>query len=162
MLAWLKQIFEKKREATASEVISAYGALLETYPGFIMDIAMLPRPKSQMKILLKTFYGLTSDPKLQSLLTEGFMSLADFQDGVGPNPVDPNIIPGDFTTLDPPTARELEEIKRFACEPEFSQKLERLIFWQQAAAKETSDLDREWVGFLNGNPINASRNDRSR
>lgn len=152
-MAWLKWIFGKKREATAAEVMSAFGTLLEKHPGSVMDVSMLPRPKAEMKVLLKTFYGLTSDPKMQSALTMGFMSLADFQDGIGPNPVDPNLVDDDFTTSDPPTPQEIEKARRLASDPVFSDKLERFVFWQQAVAKESSDLDREWAGFLSGDPI---------
>lgn len=147
MLAWLKQVFGKNREATTSEVLDAYGALLEGYPGFIMDVTMLPQPKPQMKVLLKTLYGLTSDPKLQSLFTGGFMSLANFQEGVGPNAIDPNIVPDDFVS------QGLEGIRRLASDPAFSAKLERFNFWLRASVKEGSELDREWAGFLRGDPI---------
>ncbi len=153
MLAWLRQFLGNKRQATASDMIGAYGALLDKYPGFIMDVTMLPQSKLKMKVLLKTLYGLTSDPKLHSLFTEGFMSLANFQAGVGSDPVDPNIIPDDFATDDPPTAQELERTRRLASDPAFSAKLERFIFWQQALAKEASELDREWTGFLRGDSV---------
>lgn len=154
LLTWLESIFGKQRQVTAADVMKAYGAVLMKYPGFVMDVSMLPRPKVEMKAVLKSLYRVTSDPKIQSALTGGFMSLADFQEGVGPDPVDPNVVGDDFPITGPnPTQQELEEIKRFASESVGLAKLDRFIFWQKTVEKEASLLEKEWAGFLNGDPI---------
>ncbi|MCJ9723877.1 hypothetical protein MOV66_22685 [Agrobacterium sp. SHOUNA12C] len=153
MLTWLTRIFGKDRKVMVTDVMDAYAALLEGHPSSIMDVGMLPEPKADMKILLKTLYGTTSDPKLQSALTMGFMFLAQFQEGIGPVPVDPIPVDGDFAIAGPvPTEQEIEKLRCFALELDTG-KMERFIFWQRAVAKESNNLHEEWTDFLNGDPI---------
>ncbi len=69
------------------DVVSEYGAILEKHEAMsICDASALPQPKDQMKLALKTVLKRTTDRNLRSAFEVAFVSLADFQDGVGPTP----------------------------------------------------------------------------
>jgi hypothetical protein len=85
----LKGAFGKKR--TVSDVTEAYGKLLENYPLSILDVSMLPLPKTDMKILLKALYAKTSNPQLAGHIETSFMLLSKFQHGVGAPVESPNL-----------------------------------------------------------------------
>lgn len=119
---------------TVDEVISAYGALIEKYPLAIMDIAMLPAPKKQMKVLLKALYAKATTAELQNDIAVGFTLLSQFQEGVGPTPID-------AVTFGDKAAQA--DIAR----------LDKWLAWQQLSMTEAEALLAEWKRFLAGEPI---------
>ena len=70
----------------AEDAIRKLGALMETYPSAILDTTMLPMPKAEMKIALKQAWLQTKDAQWRNWLEVGYMTLANFQDGVGRAP----------------------------------------------------------------------------
>ncbi|HWR77167.1 MAG TPA: hypothetical protein VN283_08165 [Thiobacillus sp.] len=79
-----ERLIERSRE-----IVSAYGAILETgpVPGTVADTSELPYPKDAIKIALVTLLTLTKEPSLREHLKLGYVSLADWQTGVGPSRV---------------------------------------------------------------------------
>lgn len=128
--------YKEPPKKTVDEVVSAYGALIEKYPIAIMDVSMLPIPKKQMKAVLKALYAKTTSPELQNYLAVGFTLLSQFQEGVGPIPIDGGAkFKGEL-----PTADEFEKLNRF-------------LKWQKLSLAEADNLSAEWKRFLAGEPI---------
>lgn len=71
----------------AELIISAYGKTLEhlgpTPGATVADESKLPFPKERIKTAYLTALRASNDPQLRSVLKAGFVSLADFQSGVG-------------------------------------------------------------------------------
>jgi hypothetical protein len=119
---------------TVDEVISAYGALIEKHPAAIMDVAMLPAPKKQMKVLLKALYAKATTTELQNHIEVVFTLLSQFQEGVGPTPIDA------VTFGDKPTQADIA-------------KLDKWSVWHKLSIAEAEALLGEWKRFLAGEPI---------
>src|SRR5258706_8618961 len=84
MFGW----FRKSRQS-APELFGAVarlGELMENYPLHMLDISLLPMPKPQMKAALKEIWR-TAAPAQREALEVGYISLANFQNGVGPKPI---------------------------------------------------------------------------
>jgi hypothetical protein len=71
------------------EIVSAYGAVLESgpVPGTVADECELPYPKQAIKQALSILLKKTTDPQLMGSLKAGYVCLSDWQPGVGPNRV---------------------------------------------------------------------------
>lgn len=71
------------------KIVSAYGAALEKgpAPGTVADESELPYPKQTIKQALVTLLRATSDSQLRGNLKAGYLSLSDWQRGVGPHRV---------------------------------------------------------------------------
>ncbi len=136
MVGWLKRTFGGEKPKTVDEVMSAYGALIEKYPTAIMDVAMLPIPKKQMKVLLKGLYASVTTAELQNHIEVAFTFLSKFQEGVGATPIDGRI-----------TARG-----KLPTQPDIA-KLEKWMAWEDLSLAEARDLMAEWKRFLAGEPI---------
>jgi len=111
MVGWLKRTFggdKPQTPKTVDEVMSAYGMLLEKYPIAIMDVAMLPIPKKQMKVLLKALHAKAIATDLQNHIEAAFTLLSKFQEGVGATPIDGRITSGGKL----PTQAELANIEK--------------------------------------------------
>ena len=63
----------------------------------ILDISMLPLPKSQMKQVLKGLYAKEKRTDLQKYLENGFLYLSQFQEGVGDKLIDGKLLDGELT-----------------------------------------------------------------
>jgi hypothetical protein len=124
-------------ELTVAAVISAYGELLEKYPLSILDTSMLPIPKAKMKVLLKGLYAGGDYPEQENAFEIGFMSLSNFQDGVGARPISRKLLNGD--------ARDNLKANMAI--------LEKLMPWEKLAFAETEILLAEWKRFKAGEPI---------
>ena len=77
-----------KKKKTIEEVITAYTTLLKQSPVAVIDVSMLPIPKKQMKVLLKSLYAKATTPELKDHIEASFMFLSAFQEGVGPRPIE--------------------------------------------------------------------------
>lgn len=122
---------------TVGEVMSAYGALMEKHPLSIMDISMLPIPKTQMKVLLKGLYAKASNAELANHIEVGFIFLSKFQDGVGATPIDGKLPRGNLM------ANLQMEIAI----------LEKWMAWEKLSLAESEILLAEWNRFKAGEPI---------
>lgn len=84
MFGWFKN--SSPLTTKALDAIGHLSELTENYPLHVLDISLLPMPKQQLKAALKEFWRASSRP--QRLAFEvGYVSLANFQDGVGPKPI---------------------------------------------------------------------------
>jgi hypothetical protein len=124
-------------ELTVTDVISAYGELLEKYPLSILDVSMLPIPKTKMKVLLKSLYARTSDPTQRSSFESGFLFLSNFQDGVGATPISGKLPSGDAMANLKADMAILDKWKP----------------WANPAYAEMEVLFAEWRCFKEGEPI---------
>ena len=133
-LDWLKKKFGKRQ--TVADVISAYGELLEKYPLSIVDISMLPIPKTQMKVLLKGLYAKVHNKEQKTVFENGFMFPSQFQDGVGANPIDDptSMLPGDLEAV---SDTDIERLGRW-------------IAWKKLSLAEMEILLAEWKRFKEG------------
>lgn len=71
-------------------VVADFGEVLATrapVPGTVADVDELPYPKDQIKLAILTMLNVTSDPHFQEQLKIAYVSLADWQAGVGPTHV---------------------------------------------------------------------------
>jgi hypothetical protein len=84
MLGW----FRKSRPSTVKPIdaIGRLGELMEQYPSHVLDTSLLPMSKPQLKAALKQFWRAVS-PAQRQALEVGYVSLANFQDGVGSKPI---------------------------------------------------------------------------
>lgn len=121
----------------AAEAIAAYGELLERYPTAIIDSAMLPVSKTNMKILLKSLYAATQSPEQKNFFEVGFIFLSNFQDGVGPHPI-----------ATPPPPKDIRAMST-ADKTNF----EKWRGWHNLSVAEMEVLNAEWQRFKNGEPI---------
>jgi hypothetical protein len=119
---------------TVDDVLSVYGALLERYPLAVMNVAMLPILKKQMKVLLKGLYAKAATADLQNTFEVGFHLLSHFQEGVGATPIDGR------------TASAGQMEAKMAI-------LKKWMPWNTLAMAEAKVLEAEWNRFLAGEPI---------
>ncbi len=119
----------------AGDVMEVYGKVLKRYPMSIVDVSMLPLPKTKMKIVLKGLYAEAPNKEHKELIESYFMLLSHFQDGVGPKPIDNTLIRGDvMENLD----ANIEIIDRWTA-------------WQKLSSAETEILMSEWSQFKQAN-----------
>jgi hypothetical protein len=121
---------------TVASVMETYRTLLMDYPVAILDTAMLPITKTQMKVLLKSLYAEVATAELQNYIEQGYMFLSQFQDGVGPVPIDGGI---KFSGA-------------MATKAELAQ-LDKWVAWQQVLLAEMDLLAAEWKRFKEGEPV---------
>lgn len=128
MFEWLsgRKQQERKTQAIidgALDAVSKLGALMEDYSGSVLDVSELPLPKPVMKQAIKILLKVSADPNQREALEVAFLSLANFQDGVGKKPINLMIAPSDspeevVSTLGPilpwmnKTTTEMQELKR--------------------------------------------------
>ena len=123
-------------ETTVASAMETYRLLLVEHPVAILDTAMLPIPKTQMKVLLKSLYAKVPTAELRNHIEQGYMFLSNFQDGVGRVPIDGGI---KFSGA-VPTQAEIAQLEKWSA-------------WQKVALAEMDVLSAEWARFKAGEPI---------
>jgi hypothetical protein len=108
------------------DAVSKLGELMETYPGFMLDASVLPRSKDEMKAAIKLLWA--AFPQQRDVLEVGYLSLANFQAGIGNKPV-PLTLP---QTLDP--TRIISSI-------------DNTMSWMNRQVLEMEELHRELIAF---------------
>lgn len=70
---------------TAMEIVGAFGDVMESgpIPGLVADVRTLPYPKPRIKEALRYAISLTEDKQMREHLVQAYVSLADYQEGVG-------------------------------------------------------------------------------
>jgi hypothetical protein len=116
-----------KKKQTVEDVVHAYGVLLEKYPLAILDVSMLPAPKTKMKALLKTLYAKTDDEARANQIEIAFIFLSNFQDGVGPIPIE----------------NSTQDMKKW----------DKWLPWEKLSFAEMEILLDEWKRSKEGEPI---------
>jgi len=85
--------------AVAEKIVQDYGAVLGSAapaPGCVADARKLPYPKERIKQALVFALRMTKEPQMREQLKVGYISLSDWQEGVGDATVGI-----DLTNLDP-------------------------------------------------------------
>ena len=80
----------KMTVAAATKIVQEYGTALisEARPGrYVTDVRNLPHPKEHIKQAHILLLRLNTDPKEREALKIGYISLANWQEGVGDIPV---------------------------------------------------------------------------
>lgn len=75
-----------RRGPDAETVLADYGIVLGTaapQPGYVADVKALPHPKPRIKEALVVALRSMQDPHMRSQLKKAYVSLADWQEGVG-------------------------------------------------------------------------------
>ena len=114
----------------ATRIIQEYGAVLRESapgPGCIADVRNLPHSKERIKQALVFGLRVTKDPELREQLKFGYLSLADWQEEVGPNNlgIDP-------TNWDP-AADPMQLAKQISAQGELLEKWKPLVRAEQEA-----------------------------
>ena len=81
----------RKQNDRRADDVAAFGRLVAQYPTAIIDASRLPRPKPEMKKLLTWAWDVR--PDMRNAIEENYISLARFQNGVGPQPIDCSVAP---------------------------------------------------------------------
>ena len=102
---------------------------MEKYPGAILDASLLPLPKDRMKQVIKEVYATNAFPSAREYLPMAFMTLSNFQDGVGPKPLYPN--------APKHPSGDLSELNAW-------------LKWSEKTTNESKELLTEWNRFLAG------------
>jgi hypothetical protein len=68
------------------EIVQAYAASMSKTRSLVSDASELPYPKPQIKAALIAAISATQDAKMRERLKAAFVSLADWQEGVGAGP----------------------------------------------------------------------------
>jgi hypothetical protein len=126
--------FSEKTLQTVFDILEAYGVLLEKHPLAICDVSMLPLSKLQMKMLFKAMCSRAKSPEQEQVLENSFWLLSNFQEGVGPNPLD-------------------ESITKDASAEDKVTILDQWLSWENIAAAELQELMAEWKRFKAGEPL---------
>ena len=116
------------------DILEAYGLLLERYPLAICDVSMLPLAKIEMKKLFMAMCPLANSPEREQALENSFLFLSNFQEGVGPKPLD-------------------ESMTKNASPAEKVAILENWLGWENVAAAELQELIAEWKEFKASKPL---------
>jgi hypothetical protein len=77
---------KKMSASDVEEIVHAYSAAILARKSIISDVSELPYPKPVIKAALLAAISLTPDAKMREQLKVSFVSLADWQEGVGPRP----------------------------------------------------------------------------
>jgi hypothetical protein len=72
----------------AQKIVNDYGAALESRKSSFADVSELPYLKSVIKAAILAALAITGDEKMRDVLKANFVSLADWQEGIGPGPHD--------------------------------------------------------------------------
>lgn len=90
----------KKIMDAAIDIVVRYGKVGETLGTAIVDASRLPVRKPEMKAALKLAWRFAEgDQRMRNWTEAGYALLANFQEGIGPEPIDCKVPPN----ADPPT-----------------------------------------------------------
>jgi hypothetical protein len=116
----------------AEKIVQDYGAVLGSAapaPGCVADVRSLPHPKERIKQALVFALRITKEPQVREQLKIGYISLADWQEGVGSETVGMDLTKMDLS------ADPLEIAKRIASQGDAVKKWTHLVQAEQNALK---------------------------
>jgi hypothetical protein len=101
----------------AEKIINDYGAAMMARSELFSDASALPYPKGKIEEALIAGIAATQDAKARDMLMGAYVTLADWQDGIGPGPHSPdfrqrlgeNILATAKRIADAPSLTELPE-----------------------------------------------------
>jgi hypothetical protein len=73
--------------SSVAGILSAYGTLLEQYPLAIVDVSHLPADKRTMGVVFRAAWYLADSAQERRAIEVGWVSLSNFQEGVGIEPL---------------------------------------------------------------------------
>jgi hypothetical protein len=118
----------------ALKIINVYGAVLEKEspcPGCVADANKLPFPKKQIKQALIMGLNSTNDSYMKQNLKNGYIFLADWQEGVGKTDQGINLLAMDLN----------EDIKELT--QKIREQSENYKKWEPLVEKERKELEQE-------------------
>ncbi|MFI4869434.1 MAG: hypothetical protein ACHQDD_08795 [Steroidobacterales bacterium] len=94
---WLSTaVAEHQRQAAEDRaIVSAYADALRAKHSIAADASSLPYPKKRIKRAILFVLATSSDPAAREQLRSAYVSLADWQEGIGPGPYAFDITPSD-------------------------------------------------------------------
>lgn len=116
----------------AQKIVQDYGAALGSSapaPGCVADVRNLPHSKERIKQALVFALRLTKEPQMREQLKVGYISLADWQEGVGNETVGIDLTKMDLN------ADPLEMAKRIASQGSVMEKWTPLVQAEREALK---------------------------
>ena len=72
----------------AQKIVQDFGHALPSCKGSFADVSELPYPKSVIKVAILAALSIAGDTRVRERLKAAFVSLADWQEGIGPGPHD--------------------------------------------------------------------------
>jgi len=118
--------------AVAEKIVQDYGAVLASAasaPGCVTDARKLPHPKERIKQALVFALQMTKEPQMREQLKISYISLADWQEGVGDATV------GIDLTKRDPNADPFEIVKRITSQGAVAEKWMPKVKAEQEALK---------------------------
>jgi tetratricopeptide (TPR) repeat protein len=115
----------------ASKAISRYGALMEHMGTSFVDASLLPLSKAGMKQALMVGWKNTDDKHMKAMIEIGYLSLSNFQEGIGNKPIDCKLPP------------DVDPAKTIAI-------MEPWLKWSKTVRAESDALLVEWYEFIGG------------
>jgi hypothetical protein len=94
---WIStSLAEHKRQATEDRVIvGAYASAMRAKHSIVADASSLPYPKKSIKRAILFVLATSSDPAAREQLRSAYVSLAEWQEGIGPGPYAFDITPSE-------------------------------------------------------------------
>jgi hypothetical protein len=121
-------------QTSNADLIGALGELMERYPTALLDAARLPAAKQKMKTVIKEMWR--QEPKLRGVLTQAYLHLSQFQDGIGD------------AILDCKITAEMSPAEMSGPKGE---NFRQWIAWSKVSMAEMEILAKEWEQFERSN-----------
>lgn len=123
-------------------LLGALGGLMEQYPTALLDTGRLPASKQKMKVVIKEVWE--REPKLRGFLTQAYLHLSQFQDGIGDAVLDCKI-----PEVGAAGSHNLEALRQEAIEMSGAkgEAFRQWIMWSKVSMAEMEILSQEWERF---------------
>lgn len=131
-------------QTSDADLLGAFGRLMELYPTALLDTARLPAPKQKMKAVIKEVWR--REPKLRRVLSQAYLHLSQFQDGIGDAVLDCKTSEAGIAAA---TSHDLDALRQEAIEMSGSkgENLRQWIVWSKVSMAEMEILAEEWEKF---------------
>ena len=136
----LEYLNKQQKISDVEKIVHAYAAAILSRKSLISDVSELPYPKPIIKAALIAAISVTKDAKMQEQLKSSYVSLADWQEGVGLGPY-PFDTPKKEEILSMSDADALAVMKRIAAaSPSYTDMTARVATEAQALLDELKAL----------------------
>jgi hypothetical protein len=125
-----------------AELLGALGELMEQYPTALLDTARLPACKQKMKDVIKEVWR--EQPKLRGTLTQAYLHLSQFQDGIGDAVLDCKVVEAGGAAAG---SHDVETLQREAVAASGTENFRNWIAWSKVSMAEMEILTEEWDKF---------------
>jgi hypothetical protein len=114
-----------------ADLLGALGELMEQYPTALLDATRLPASKQKMKEVIREVWR--EQPKMRGALTQAYLHLSQFQDGIG-----------DAVVLDCKLPEQMTPAELLGPEGE---NFRQWTVWSKVSLAEMEILKQEWENF---------------